>query len=136
MSDDWTRLLDDADGLTDVYSTAPALEHCKLNYLHFDERGTSATLGLSTDELPDRPLPEWGAKPYNSLTFYLVCESITELSLNGWEYPTPALQLAPAKDGVEGVRVAAEDERSSLHFTARAVHVGRLRTALVSETAI
>lgn len=132
MPADWTELLADAGVLTDVYANAPALDRCKLHYLHFDERHTSATLGLSTGDLPDHPLPEWEAKPFNSLSFYLVCEEITELALNGWEFPAPTLQLAPA---TAGVSVVAEDEGSSLRFTAESVSVGRVRTALVSETA-
>ncbi|MCH6159950.1 Imm50 family immunity protein [Streptomyces marispadix] len=133
MPADWTELLADASGLTDVYSTAPALERCKLHYLHFDERGTSATLGLSTGDLPDRPHPEWEAKPFNSLTFYLVCEEITKVALNGWELPAPTLELTPA---AAGVSVVAENEGSSLHLTAESVRVEGVRTTLVSETAI
>lgn len=132
MPADWTELLADADALTDVYSTAPALDRCKFHYLHFDERGTSATLGLSTGDLPDHPLPEWEAKPFNSLTFYLVCEEITEVALNGWEFPAPTLELAPA---AAGVSVVAEDGSSSLHLSAESVRVEGVRTALVSETA-
>lgn len=132
MPADWTELLDDASGLTDVYSTVPPLDRCKLHYLHFDERGTSATLGLSTGDLPDRPLPEWEAKPFNNLTFYLVGEEITEVALNGWKLPTPTLQLAPA---AAGVSVLAEDEGSSLRLTAESVRIQGVRTTLVSETA-
>jgi len=132
MPADWTELLDDASGLTDVYSIVPALDRCRLHYLHFDERGTSATLGLSTNELPDHPLPEWEGKPFNSLTLYLVCEEITELALNRWEFPAPTLELAPT---AAGVSVVAEDEGSSLRLTAESVRVGGVRTTLVSETA-
>ncbi|HWM38416.1 MAG TPA: Imm50 family immunity protein [Streptomyces sp.] len=132
MPADWTGLLADAGALADVYSTAPALDRCKLHYLHFDERGTSATLGLGTGDLPDRPLPEWEAKPFNSLTFCLVCEEITEVALNGWELPTPTLQLASA---AAGVSVVAEGEGSSLHLTAESVRIEAVRTTLVAETA-
>ncbi|NLU71819.1 hypothetical protein HCC61_03820 [Streptomyces sp. HNM0575] len=133
MPADWTELLADASGLTDVYSTVPALDRCKLHYLHFDERGTSATLGLTTGDMPDHPLPEWEAKPFNSLTFYLVCEEIAEVALNGWELPAPTLELTPA---AAGVSVVAEGGGSSLRFTAESVRVGRMRTTLVSETAV
>jgi hypothetical protein len=132
MPADWTELLADASGLTDVYSTAPPLGHCKLHYLHLDERGTTATIGLTTRDLPDQPLPEWEAKPFNSLTFYLVCEEITEVTLNGWETPTPTLQLAPA---TAGMRVTAENASSSLHLTAQSLRIEGVRTTLVSETA-
>lgn len=132
MPADWTELLADASGLTDVYSIAPALDRCKLHYLHFDERGTSATLGLSTGDLPDHPLPEWEARPFNSLTFYLVCEEITEVALNGWELPTPTLELARA---AAGVSVVAEGEGLSLRLTAESVRIEGVRTTLVSGTA-
>jgi immunity protein 50 of polymorphic toxin system len=132
MPADWTELLADTGALTDVYSTAPELGRCKLHYLHCDERGTSATLGLSTGDLPDHPLPEWEAKPFNSLTFYLVCEEITEVALNGWELPAPTLQLAAA---AAGVSVVAEGEGSSLHLTAESVRIEGVRTSLVSGAA-
>lgn len=134
MPADWTELLADASGLTDVYSTVPALDRCKLHYLHFDERGTSATLGLTTGELPDHPLPEWEAKPFNNLTFYLVCEEITELALNGWKFPTPTLELAAAA-AAAGVNVVAEGGGSSLHLNAESVRIEGVQTTLVSETA-
>jgi hypothetical protein len=132
MPADWTELLADAGVLTDVYSSVPALDRCKFHYLHFDERDTSATLGLSTDDVPDHPLPEWETKPFNRLTFYLVCDEVTEVALNGWELPAPTLELALA---AAGVSVTAQNEGSSLHLTAASVRVGGVRTTLVSETA-
>ncbi|NLU66990.1 Imm50 family immunity protein [Streptomyces sp. HNM0574] len=132
MPADWTELLADLGALTDVYSTVPALDRCTLHYLHFDERGTSATLGLSTGDLPDRPLPEWETKPFNRLTFYLVCEELTGVELNGWGFPTPTLELASATGGVS---VVAENESASLRLTAKSVRIADVRTTLVSETA-
>lgn len=132
MPADWTDLLADAGVLADVYSTAPDLDRCRLHYLHFDERGTSATLGLSTGDLPDRPLPEWEAEPFDSLTFHLVCEGVTEVALNGWEFPAPPLELGSA---AAGVSVLAEGGGSSLRLTAESVRVDGAHTTLVSGAA-
>ncbi|OEV31512.1 hypothetical protein AN219_04550 [Streptomyces nanshensis] len=73
------------------------------------------------------------AKPFNSLTFYLVCEEIAEVALNGWQLPAPTLQLTPA---AARVCVVAQGGSCSLRLTAGSVRVKGVKTILVSETAI
>ncbi|EPD54722.1 Imm50 family immunity protein [Streptomyces sp. HGB0020] len=87
MDADWRELLP-SDGFLDT---------CRLFYVHFDERGSSATLGFETREFPVHPLPEWVEKGFNAFEFYLAFTGVTDLRVAGWGH-------AEAK---QGVRVTA-----------------------------
>ncbi|PTM91176.1 hypothetical protein C7821_111151 [Streptomyces sp. VMFN-G11Ma] len=67
MGADWRQLLP-SDGFLDA---------CRLFYVHFDERGSSATLGFETRECPVDPLPEWVENGYNAFEFYFVFTGVT-----------------------------------------------------------
>jgi hypothetical protein len=120
MGADWRRLLDSAD--------------CRLFYVHFDERGNSATLGFETRELPEDPLPEWTEKGLNAFEFYLAFTEVTGLRVTGWgQAEARRIEVAAVRGG-QAVNVSLGSETSGIVFRASAVRLARSRAYLASDS--
>ncbi|MFJ5550844.1 Imm50 family immunity protein [Streptomyces sp. NPDC093225] len=103
--------------LHELYATPPALGDCLMFSAHVDERDVSVTLAFETRQLPDRPRPEWGGKPYNTFVFSLVFGGAAGLRVHGLlADERREVSLEPLPDGRLAVSVVGPHR--SLTFTA------------------
>ncbi|MFF4258449.1 Imm50 family immunity protein [Streptomyces sp. NPDC001663] len=119
MGADWQRLLTSA--------------ACRLFYVHFDERGNSATLGFETREFPADPLPEWVEKELNAFEFHLVFTGLEGLRVTGWGY-AEAGQIEVAVRGAQLFDVSLGSGTSGISFRASAVRLAKSRAYLASDS--
>jgi len=120
MGADWRRLLDSAD--------------CRLFYVHFDERGNSATLGFETREFPVDPPPEWLEKGLNAFEFYLAFTGVTGLRVTGWGQAEARQIRVAAVQGGQPLQVSLGSETSGIDFRASAVRLAKSRAYLASDS--
>ncbi|MFJ2822334.1 Imm50 family immunity protein [Streptomyces toxytricini] len=112
-----------------LYGTHPVpdLNTCHSFHVHVDERDTSVTLGFETQQLPPHPKPEWTAKAYNTLCFWLEFTGVSDLRVHGI--------LAEAERSVrithgDTIRVAIHSNTRSMAFTATTARVSHTRVYL------
>ncbi|MFG2756999.1 Imm50 family immunity protein [Streptomyces wuyuanensis] len=130
---DWTNLLTDPRGLTEVFSEVPALGHCFLYSVHIDERDRGITLGFDTRSVPDRPRPEWLRTEFNAFEFFLTFTQVTELSLHGWDSVTDrTAELSRSPRG--GITVHVANSREAISFHASYAHLSLCRVYLASSS--
>lgn len=122
---DWHRFLDDRGELGDLYDSLPALDLCDLFYVHFDERGNSATLGFTTSVPPSNMPSEWVEKEFNTTEFYLVFSGLTETRVSGWGSDQAKRVKLAADNG--DVRVTLGAPGAGIDFRASALSVARTR---------
>ncbi|MEI5008341.1 Imm50 family immunity protein [Streptomyces sp. PmtA] len=123
---DWTGLLTDPKGLTEVFSEVPALSDCFLYSVHIDERETGVTLGFDTRSVPDRPRPEWLRTEFNAFEFFITFTQVTGLSLHGWDSVTDRTAgLFRSPRG--GITVHVANSRESISFHASTARLSRCR---------
>ncbi|MFI6561551.1 Imm50 family immunity protein [Streptomyces sp. NPDC050534] len=133
MGADWRRLLSSQGFLAAQYGDLPpAPDACRLFYVHFDERGNSATLGFETREFPVNPLQEWVEKGLNAFEFYLTFTHLTDLRVTGWGHTeAQRVGLAVDEDG-RLLDVTVGSDTSGIAFRASAVRLSKSRAYLAS----
>ncbi|MFG2813957.1 hypothetical protein [Streptomyces sp. NPDC048410] len=101
--------------------THDVLSNSDLFYVHFDERGRSATLGFSRVH---------GSEGFE---FFLRFPDVREVHVRGWGAPGQKdVHVERAPDGT--VQVSASAEGSSLRFRAADVTLSRTREFLASSS--
>lgn len=135
MDANWRRLLASDDVLNAVYGDAPpAPDACRLFYVHFDERGNSATLGFETRQFPMDPPAEWVEKGLNAFEFYLAFTGVTGLRVTGWGRAEAQRIEVVAVGGGQAVSVSLGSEESGIVFRASAVRLAKSRAYLASDS--
>lgn len=114
-----------------LYGTAqpPSLDTCGFFYVHVDERESSVTFGFETSQLPAHPEPEWSAKPYNTLCFFVEFTGVTGLRMAGIvaEAERSVRIAAGASDRLD---VTVAGDRREISFSAAASRVTHTRVYL------
>ncbi|MFI1322730.1 hypothetical protein EF913_04235 [Streptomyces sp. WAC04189] len=132
MSDsDWHRCLHSVDKLAALYSHLPALEQCKLMYVHIDEREDSVTLGFSTQAMPTNLPQEWMGTEFNTVEFYVRCSQVAELKVAGWD-STQAMHVEFSRDAQGWTRIGLGTSGSGIAFRSPSVIVTKTRSYLAT----
>jgi hypothetical protein len=134
MSADWLRLLASHDFLGRLYDAAPpSVDLCRLGYVHIDERAHSVTLAFDTKSLPVRIPSDWEGRELNTLEFYLVFTDVERLEVTGWGAAVAKeVDLTLHED--RSLDVVLGTVESGMAFRASAVHLGRTRPYLASDS--
>ncbi|MFE2163743.1 Imm50 family immunity protein [Streptomyces sp. NPDC059447] len=114
-----------------LYGTAqpPDPGTCALFYVHIDERNTSVTFGFETPQLPPYPKPEWSAKPYNTLRFFVEFTDVTDFRMAGI-LAEAERSFRIAEDTSGFLDVAVVGDRREISFRAAASRVTQIRVEL------